>query len=145
MRTIQRKPENPHAVIVIAEGVGKILSKLGAIPEDNAQHFVENFKESLTLKSISGERVAAFTIQPRYYIRAIPANSHDQVYCKRLGALAVDNALAGFTDFMISQWLTEYVLVPLKLVAGGQKRVPPGGIFWKQVVANSGQPVIGRL
>ena len=58
------------------------------------------------------------------------------------GNLAVDNALAGFTDFMISQWLTEYVLVPLELVARGQKHVPPGGIFWKQVVASTGQPTI---
>ena len=49
-------------------------------------------------------------------------------------------ALAGYTDFMISQWLTEYVLVPLQLVVLGRKRVPQHGIFWKSVLANTDQP-----
>jgi len=52
----------------------------------------------------------------------------------------VHNALAGFTDFMISQWLTEYVLVPLKLVVLGRKRIPSSGIFWKSVLAKTRQP-----
>ena len=145
-RDIQRKQENPHAIIVLAEGVGTILAELGAKLNGEAiskNGFAEQFKNSLQLNNISGEKVVIFTLQPRYYIRAIPANSHDQIYCKRLGALAVDNALAGFTDFMISQWLTEYVLVPLDLVSGKQKHVPPGGIFWKQVVASTGQPPLG--
>jgi hypothetical protein len=58
---------------------------------------------------------------------------------QRLGILAVDNALAGYTDFMISQWLTEFVLVPLKLVVLGRKRIPQGGMFWKSVLAKTGQ------
>jgi len=62
--------------------------------------------------------------EPRYLIRAIPANSVDQIYCQRLADMAVHNALARYTDFMISQWLTEYVLVPLKLVAKGHKKIP---------------------
>jgi len=57
-----------------------------------------------------------------------------------LGILAVDNAMSGYTDFMISQWMTEFVLVPLKLVVLGRKRVPKNGIFWKSVLANTGQP-----
>ena len=44
------------------------------------------------------------------------------------------------TDFMISQWLTEYVMVPLKLVVMGRKRVPTEGIFWKAVIAKTGRP-----
>lgn len=146
-KAIRRKKDCPHAVVVIAEGVGKVLSEIGVvlpgkknkIEEDT---FAGDFKDFLILKSRRGEEVQALTVRPRYWIRAVPANAHDQVYCKRLAALAVDNALAGFTDFMISQWLTEYVLVPLELVSGGQKRVPPNGIFWKQVVASTGQPSI---
>ena len=61
------------------------------------------------------------------------------VFGERLGILAVDNAMAGYTDFMVSQWLTEYVLVPLELVVLGRKRVPDG-IFLKTVLANTGQP-----
>jgi 6-phosphofructokinase 1 len=64
----------------------------------------------------------------------------DVIFGQRLGTLAVDNAMAGYTDFMISQWMTEFVLVPLPLVIMGRKRVPKAGIFWKSVVAATGQP-----
>jgi hypothetical protein len=59
---------------------------------------------------------------------------------QRLGILAVDNAMAGYTDFMISNWLTEFVLVPLQLVVLGRKRIPEQGIFWKSVLAKTRQP-----
>lgn len=51
-----------------------------------------------------------------------------------------DNAMAGYADFMISQWLTEFVLVPLKLVVLGRKRISKQGVFWKSVLAKTGQP-----
>jgi 6-phosphofructokinase 1 len=86
------------------------------------------------------ERLRVFTNEPRHLIRAIRPSVSDITFAQRLGTLAVDNALAGYTDFMVSQWLTEYVLVPLKLVALGRKRVPEEGIFWKSVLANTGQP-----
>ena len=79
------------------------------------------------------------TNEPRHLLRAIPPSTADIVMGQRLGALAVDNALAGYTDFMISQWLTEYVLVPLKLIVLGRKRIPSGGIFWKSVLAHTKQ------
>jgi len=148
--SIIHKGKKRHAVVVIAEGVGKVLAHLGVEFCGNrvdSDRFPDQFSKGLKTKlvSMSGRPMPSFTVQPKYYIRAIPANSHDQIYCKRLGALAVDNALAGYTDFMISQWLTEYVLVPLSLVAGGQKRVPPGGIFWKQVVASTRQPPVAGI
>src|SRR5262249_22407466 len=77
-----------------------------------------------------------FTSEPRHLIRSVPPSVSDVIFGQRLGALAVDNALAGFTDFMISQWITEYVLVPLPLVVLGRKRIPGDGIFWRQVIAN---------
>jgi len=68
---------------------------------------------------------------------------------QRLGTLAAENAMAGYTDFMISQWLTEFVLVPLPLVVLGRKRIPMQGMFWKSVLAKTGQPAdldtIGEL
>jgi 6-phosphofructokinase 1 len=81
-----------------------------------------------------------FTNEPRHLIRAINPSVQDVIFGQRLGTLAVDNAMAGYTDFMISQWLTEFVLVPLQLVVLGRKRVPQGGIFWNSVLANTGQP-----
>ncbi|HEY0990934.1 MAG TPA: 6-phosphofructokinase, partial [Kofleriaceae bacterium] len=78
--------------------------------------------------------------EPRHLLRATPPNALDLITAQRLGVLAVDNALAGYSDFMISQWLTEYVLVPLELVTLGRKRVPERGMFWKSVLAKTGQP-----
>ncbi|MBN1506357.1 MAG: 6-phosphofructokinase [Sedimentisphaerales bacterium] len=80
-----------------------------------------------------------FTNEPRHLLRAIPPSVSDVIFGQRLGVLAVDNALAGYTDFMISQWMTEYVLIPLPLVVLGRKRVPPNGIFWKSVLASTNQ------
>jgi 6-phosphofructokinase len=77
--------------------------------------------------------------QPRHLIRSMDPSCHDVIFCGRLGKLAVDNAMGGYSGFMISQWLTEYVLVPLDLVVLGRKRVPPNGIFWKSVIASTGQ------
>ena len=77
-----------------------------------------------------------FVNEPRHLLRSISPSVNDIIFAQRLGILAVDNAMAGYTDFMISQWLTEYVLVPLELVVLGRKRVPQDGIFWKSVKDN---------
>ncbi len=85
-------------------------------------------------------KLRVFTNEPRHLLRAIPPSCSDIIIGNRLGTLAVDNAVAGYTDFMISQWLTEYVLVPLKLVVLGRKRITQEGIFWKSVLTKTGQP-----
>lgn len=79
------------------------------------------------------------TNEPRHLIRSIRPSVSDVIFAERLGALAVDNAMAGYTDFMVSQWLTEFVLVPLPLVVLGRKRVYTRGMFWKSVRAKTGQ------
>src|SRR5690349_13365963 len=75
----------------------------------------------------------AFTNEPRHIIRSSAPTVVDAILAGRLGTLAVDSAMAGYSDFMVSQWLTEYVLVPLTLVVLGRKRVPREGIFWNSV------------
>ena len=86
------------------------------------------------------QKLRDVTNEPRHLLRALPPSCTDIIMGNRLGTLAVDNALAGYTDFMVSQWLTEYVLVPLELVVLGRKRIPETGIFWKSVIAKTGQP-----
>jgi len=80
-----------------------------------------------------------FSNEPRHILRATNPSFSDIIFGQRLGGLAVDNAMAGYSDFMVSQWLTEYVLVPLRLVALGRKRIKRDGIFWKSVLAKTGQ------
>jgi 6-phosphofructokinase 1 len=85
------------------------------------------------------ENFRVVTNEPRHLIRSIRPSVSDVIFAERLGALAVDNAMAGYTDFMVSQWLTEFVLVPLPLVVLGRKRVYTQGMFWKSVRAKTGQ------
>ena len=84
------------------------------------------------------DKLRVVTNEPRHIIRAIPPSCLDIITGRRLGGLAVDNAMAGYMDFMISQWLTEFVLVPLSLVVLGRKQIPQEGIFWKSVLAKTG-------
>lgn len=143
---------SPHALVVIAEGVATVLSRKekgvflnGVKVEKNEEkdNFVDLFEQLIKekVRDAHDQQVKTFVNRPGHYIRALPANPHDQIYCERLGALAVDNALAGYTDFMMSKWLTEFVLVPLSLVESGQKSIPIHGMFWKQVVSSTGQPL----
>ena len=97
-------------------------------------------KQRLSAQAYYWDTFRVFTSEPRHLIRSVPPSTSDVIFAERLGTLAVDNAMAGYTDFMVSQWLTEFVLVPLDLVVLGRKRVPPAGIFWKSVLASTGQP-----
>lgn len=99
---------------------------------------VTNGIEQLPIKW--GKNFRVLNNEPRHLLRAISPSTIDIIFGNRLGTLAVDNAMAGYTDFMISQWLTEFVLVPLKLVVLGRKRIPKNGVFWKSVLAKTGQP-----
>jgi 6-phosphofructokinase 1 len=141
---VNRDRDRPHGVVVVAEGAAAILKDKGAqlAGQPVTRDFVNQLRAhvSTSVKNPSGEPLEAFVNRPLHTIRAGIANAHDQVYCERLGALAVDNALAGYTDCLVSQWLTEYVLVPLTLVAGKRKSIPPEGIFWKQVCSSTLQP-----
>lgn len=85
------------------------------------------------------ESFRVFTNEPRHLIRSMEPTVSDVAYGIRLGTMAVDMALAGYTDCMVSQWLTEYVVVPLKLVVLGRKQVPKAGIFWRTVVSKTEQ------
>lgn len=149
-----------YAVVVVAEGACpkgytpdnliEELRKQGLDPKDIADPRVADALRNWRLiilrkefenyfKKFKGGKHRVFVNEPRYIIRAIPANSVDQIYCQRLADLVVHNTLAGFTDFMISQWLTEYVLEPLDLVIAGHKNISPGGIFWTTVISSTRQ------
>jgi len=145
LESVEGRVNCPHGLVVVAEGVATVLADRGFTLDGQPVErgmFTDLLAGSLLKQAqdARGRSVEIFINRPRHYIRAAPANPHDQIYCERLGALAVDNALAGYTDCMISQWLTEYVLVPLRLVADAQKSIPIEGIFWKQVINSTGQP-----
>ncbi len=119
-----------HALIVMGEGIDIDLTTL----KNRLQQYF--FNRSARLPN----RYDVFDNEPRHVVRAGPANPSDQIFCHRLAAFAVDSTLAGFTCFMISWWLTEYVLVPLRLVIGHRKRLPTGSSLWKAVRSMTRQP-----
>jgi 6-phosphofructokinase 1 len=90
-----------------------------------ANHWSKNFR--------------VFVNEPRHLVRSTTPSAMEVAYANRLGTLAVDAAMAGFSDVMVSQWLTEFVLVPLDLVVLGCKRVRLDGMFWQSVEASTGQ------
>jgi 6-phosphofructokinase 1 len=135
-----RGPNRQHGIVVVAEGVGLILRRK-QVDLHQSGDFMQDLK-TYFMKRLNGARpVEVFTNEPKHLIRSGRAIAHDQIYCRRLGALAVDSALAGYTDCLISQWMTNYVLVPLELVVGRRKRVSPQGVFWRQVCNTTGQPI----
>lgn len=123
-----------HGVIVAAEGAGPEKEK----KEKNLKWLEHLIKDNLPKPLLKEMKI--FKSEPRHLIRAIPPTPNDQIYCQRLGDLAVDNALAGFTDFMVTRWLSQFVLVPLELVAGQTKQLDTDNLFWTQVVNATGQP-----
>ncbi len=137
-----------EGIIVAAEGVGELMwQRKVKIGDEEPLHdrFCYQVERWLRerLKDGRGRRVGTFVNRPRHHIRAIPPNAFDQTYCDRLGALAVEAGLAGYTRCVISYWLSEFVLVPLSLIAQGQKRLTTSGMFWKQIVLSTGQPTFG--
>lgn len=85
------------------------------------------------------KKFRVLTNEPKHIVRSMAPSVTDVAFGVRLGTMAVDMAMAGYSDCMVSQWLTEYVVVPLKLVVLGRKQVPLNGIFWRTVVSKTGQ------
>jgi 6-phosphofructokinase 1 len=142
-----RRQERAGAVIVIAEGMGPLLAKRGVSlmgkpidPNVFSQQVATRLQRDFLFDS-RDRAVTTFVNRPRHHIRAIAPNAADRTYCERLGALAVETALAGYTGCMVSWWLNEYVLVPLTLSLG-KRSLATGGLFWKQIVLSTGQPDI---
>lgn len=151
-----------HALIVVAEGIAlKEPFRTMFIQELKDRGKIDNIKDfELPITGINEDIRSAFTgayykqffekfgqtmhspviIEPRSLVNSMPPSDIDIRFCQRLAYNAVDNALAGFTDFMSSYWMTEYVLVPLGMVAGKQKLIPVDGWFWKNLKATTGQP-----
>lgn len=130
-----------------AGGINSLRNKYGATKDYDvwSSPLLKLFIHVLEEYSVKPARNQVFSIgktitnKPQHLVRSIPPSPIDIIHAERLGFLAVDSAMAGCTDFMISQWLTEYCLVPLALVTMGSKQIPIQGTFWKSVVAKTGQ------
>lgn len=148
----QRLAARGHAVIVAAEGCGKLLvpTETLAAPRDASgnlrfaareldigthlrgrieQHFRDR-QLPLTLKYID----------PSYMIRGVPANAMDAVFCDQLARDAVHAAMAGKTDVLVGRWHRAFTHVPLALALSETKRIDPDRELWLAVTETTGQP-----
>ena len=114
---------------IMAEAVSVFLGQKSLLPKH--EHFGWGEPNWPKLRVVCSE--------PRHLVRSLEPSTSDIITGQRLGLLAVDAAMAGYTDCMISQWLTEFAVVPLELVVLGRKRIPPQGMFWKSVISKTGQ------
>jgi len=122
-----------YAVILAAEKVQPLLN----LDRPAASVLVQELERRFPMRGVASR---VFVNQPKHFIRAVPANCQDQLYCRQLANCAVDSALAGYSGFSVSKWLDHYVMVPFVRTAGRRKHLPLGGMVWKQVQNLTGQP-----
>ncbi|MBK6919504.1 MAG: ATP-dependent 6-phosphofructokinase [Deltaproteobacteria bacterium] len=138
-----------HAVIVVAEGCGKVLADTSETRDASGnlrfadasldigryleRRLVEHFRDL-------GAPVSLKYIDPSYMIRGVPANAMDAVFCDQLARSAVHAAMAGKTDLMVGRWHGSFTHVPLPLVLASRRRIDPDRALWLAVTETTGQP-----
>ncbi|MGA1598379.1 MAG: ATP-dependent 6-phosphofructokinase [bacterium] len=147
-RMFEKKREvgqHPHAVIVVAEGVGQELMGNTGEERDASGNVryrdISQFLKRAIQEDFRNDPVVTVkVIEPSYMIRSLPANPHDAIFCYYLADNAVHAAMTGKTDLMIGYWNGHFTHVPLAAVSKETKRIDPNSEFWRQVLFSTGQP-----
>lgn len=134
-----------HVVIVVAEGAGQDL-----LPEVDATDASGNrgladigrfLREAIRDDwAARGEQVMLRYFNPGYFIRSVPADPADSVYCARLAQTAVHAAMAGRTDLVVGRRRHRFVHVPIPYVTHRPHGVSPDGDLWLSVLESTAQP-----
>jgi len=136
-----------HAVIVVAEGCGRILATRDAERDasgnlryaspslDIGPHLCDAIKRHFAAADIA---ITLKYIDPSYTIRAAPASASDAFYCAELGRHAVHAALAGRTGVVVGRCHGVYAHVPIGLAIERAPRVTDE--LWQAVREITGQP-----
>jgi 6-phosphofructokinase 1 len=142
----RRVRKNGHALVVVAEGAGqkyvpdegvdkggnRIFGDIGVFLRKKIQAHFAAEKLELSMKYID----------PSYLIRSMPACPSDSIYCARLGANAVHAAMTGRTACLVGRVNNRLVHVPIGAASGQRNRVDPHGALWRDVVNDTGQPLL---
>ncbi|MDF9717450.1 ATP-dependent 6-phosphofructokinase [Nocardioides sp. ChNu-99] len=145
----QRVADRGYAVIVVAEGVGPHLLPGGEATADATdasgnqvlgdpgrylrQRIRDDFAEH-------GEEATLRYFNPGYFIRSVPADPADAVYCARLAQSAVHAAMSGRTDVVVGRRKHRFVNVPIPAVTKRAHSVSPDGDLWLSVLESTAQP-----
>ncbi|XP_059437886.1 ATP-dependent 6-phosphofructokinase 2-like [Corylus avellana] len=147
----QRLKDNGHAVLVVAEGAGQDM-----IPRTDAQKEERDESGNPVFLDIGGwlkselknwwtrdhpnELFTVKYIDPTYMIRAVPANSTDNLYCTLLAHSAIHGIMAGYTGFVAGPINGNYAYIPLEEVAQAKNEVDIKDHKWAWVRSVTNQP-----
>ncbi len=140
----KRLAERKHAVVVVAEGAGQehlppetSLDASGNRKLGDIGIFLRDRIKANARAHGSFADVKYF--DPAYYIRSVPANSEDALYCDQLARCAVHAAMAGKTDMLVGLWYNVLTHVPIELAMRSSKRITLKNDIWHSVMQTTGQ------
>lgn len=142
----RRVKKSGHALVVVAEGAGQKYveeqgedaggnKKLGDIGVFLRKRIQAHFEQRAT-------EISMKYIDPSYMIRSMPACASDSIYCARLGSNAVHAAMTGRTACLVGRVNNRLVHVPIGAASDRRNRVDPEGALWRDVVSDTGQPLV---
>ena len=147
LQTLEKRLDKKHhAVIVVAEGVGKqITATDGVLKKDASGNVIREdigliLKERITRYFAQKNKpVSLKYIDPSYMIRSLPTDSNDAAFCVLLGQNAVHAGMSGRTNMVIGYWNQYFVHIPISLTILKKKKVDPNGHLWQTVLETTGQ------
>lgn len=141
----RRLDRRGHAVIVVAEGAGQEHMPASHGTDASGNQVLSDFGRFLRSRikadyAERGEEINLRYFDPGYFIRSVPADPADAVYCARLAQTAVHAAMAGRTDMVVGRRRHRFVHVPISAVTSRAHNVSPDGDLWLSVLESTGQP-----
>ncbi|KQY56018.1 diphosphate--fructose-6-phosphate 1-phosphotransferase [Aeromicrobium sp. Root495] len=141
----RRVEQQGHAVIVVAEGAGQEHLPTDETTDASGNQRLADIGRLLRERigddfATRGEEAMFRYFDPGYFIRSVPADPADAVYCARLAQTAVHAAMAGRTDLVVGRRRHRFVHVPIELVTQRTHHVSPDGDLWLSVLESTAQP-----
>ena len=142
----KRLDKKHHAVIVVAEGVGRQITAIDGVQKKDASGNIIREDIGLILKeritryfAEQNKPVSLKYIDPSYMIRSLPTDSNDAAFCVLLGQNAVHAGMSGRTNMVVGYWNQYFVHIPISLTILKKKKVDPDGHLWQTVLETTGQ------
>ncbi len=147
LQTLEKRLDKKHhAVIVVAEGVGRQIAAINGVQKKDASGNVIREDIGLILKeritqyfAQKNKPVSLKYIDPSYMIRSLPTDSNDAAFCVLLGQNAVHAGMSGRTNMVVGYWNQYFVHIPISLTILKKKKVDPDGHLWQTVLETTGQ------
>ncbi len=142
----QRLKVKDHAVIVVAEGAGQKFFHGDDVEKDASGNLKLNDIGQYLKSRISdyfkkeNVEISIKYFDPSYYIRSVPGNPNDKIFCELLAHNAVHAGMAGKTNMVIGIWNNIFVHIPISLVVSKRKQVSIDGKLWLSTLESTGQP-----